>query len=112
MLREADDRGVALVRPEELALLEPERPRDQHGRKALHDRVVAVDRLVVVPPGGGELVLDVGELLLEGEEVLGRAQLRIGLGDGDQPVERAAEVLVRLRGRRRPGACSAAAAPS
>ena len=62
-------------------------------------RVVAVDGLVVVAPGGGQLVLDVGELLLEGEEVLGRPQLRIGLGNGDQPVERAAEVLVRLRCR-------------
>ena len=96
-----DDRRVALVGPEELALVEAERLRDQHGREALLDRVVAVDGLVVVAAGGGELVLDVGELLLEREEVLRRPQLRIGLGDGDQPVQRAAELLVRLRRRGR-----------
>jgi hypothetical protein len=73
--------------------VEAERLRDQHGRESLHRVVVGVHGLVVVPPGGGQLVLDVGQLLLEGEEVLRGAKLRVGLGDGDQPVDRAAEVL-------------------
>ena len=37
------------------------------------------------------LVLGLGELRLELEEVLVRLQLRIGLGDGEQPSERLAQ---------------------
>jgi hypothetical protein len=77
--------------------VEAERPRDQDGREGLLHAVEAVDRLVVVAAGGGELVLDVGELLLEREEVLGGAELRIGLRDGEQPVQPGAELGVRLR---------------
>src|SRR5262249_56940664 len=94
-----DGGGGALGRAEEFTLVEAEWPGDEHARERLPRVVVRVDGLVVVAPRGRELVLDVGELLLEREEVLGRAQLWVGLADRDQPGDRAAEMIVRLCGR-------------
>src|SRR6476620_2049838 len=88
---EADVHRVALVGFEELALVEPERPGDEHRRERLLDAVEPVDGLVVVAPRGRELVLDVGELLLKLQEVLRRPQLRVRLRYGEQPVQAAGE---------------------
>ena len=63
---------------------------------------------VVEAPRGLDLVLGVGELVLELEEVLVGLQIRVGLRDGEQLAQRAGERALgpRLRppvpGRRRP----------
>ena len=97
---------------EELPLGEAERVGEDHGREGL-DRVVEGEHRVVVDLArDGDLVLGVAELVLQVEEVLVRLQLRVGLGDGEQPAERLAEDALRLRGRGGPCACCAAARAS
>ena len=54
-------------------------------------RVVRLDVAVVDAPRGGDLVLGVRQLGLQLLEVLAGAQLRVGLGDREQPAQRLAE---------------------
>src|SRR5690349_21366903 len=91
---EADRRRLAVVARlelEELAFPESERAGDQDGREHLDRVVVRQDRVVVDLARDRDLVLGVPELPLEVEEVLVRLQLRVGLGDREQPAERLAE---------------------
>ncbi len=69
-------------KPKGLAISEP--------GDALDRRVEVHDCRVVVAPGRADLVLRVGEILLELQEVLGRLELGIRLGDGEQASERGA----------------------
>src|SRR5512145_357170 len=89
-LREAHLRRGALGRGlelEVLALREAEGPREQVAREGLdrgvevaHDRVVVAARVL-------DRVLDAGQLALEPEEVLVRAQLGVRLGDREQRLQ-------------------------
>src|SRR5664280_1973485 len=85
---------------EELTRLEAKRPGDDVRRNGLNRVVVVQHRVVVDLARGLDLVLGLGQLGLELLEVLGRAELRVGLGDGEELAERLAEdVLGRpLRG--------------
>src|SRR5215210_7177300 len=64
--------------------------REAHGtgeddrREALYLRVVGLDRVVVVLPGEGDLVLRRRELLLEVDQNRVRPELGIVLGHGEQ----------------------------
>src|SRR5262245_31928989 len=76
---------------EELALREPERSGQEHRREDL-DRVVEREHGVVVDLARDrDLVLGVPQLVLQVEEVLVRLELRVRLGDREQPAERLAE---------------------
>src|SRR6188474_2564775 len=81
---EADLRRLArrrLLELEVLALLEVEEPGDDVRRDALERGVVREDGVVVDLPGDRDLVLGLLELALELLEVLGRAKLRVLLGE-------------------------------
>src|SRR5438128_10247892 len=77
--------------------LEVEHARDHARRNGLPRGVVREDGVVVHLPRDGDLVLRLVELALELLEVLGRAQLRISLGDGDEAAERGRQHVLRLR---------------
>src|SRR4029079_5222109 len=84
---EGDDRHVAVGRRvdlEELALGEAEGAREERPREGLDARVVALHVAVVDAARTGDLILGVRQLGLQLLEVLGRAQLRVGLGDCKQ----------------------------
>src|SRR5262249_19643173 len=88
------------------------------GRELLDAGVVLLHGVVEETAGGGELVLDVGELGLELLEGLIGLQVRVGLGPREQLAERAGERVFAGRppgrGPRRPGGgaglCAAMAA--
>ena len=93
---EADGRRPARSRArvldlEELAPAEAEHARDQHGREDLDRVVVGQNGVVVDLTRDRDLVLGVLELGLQVEEALVRLQVRVGLGDGEQPADRLAE---------------------
>ena len=67
-----------------------------HGNGA-HEGVQLGDRVVVVLAGERDLVLGLGQLLLEVEEVGVGLEVRVGLGDGVQPDQGALELGVRGR---------------
>ncbi len=69
---------------------------EQHGREGLDAGIVLADRAVVEAPRRGDLAFDIGELLLQFEEVLVRLQVGIGLRNGDQAAERARQGLLGL----------------
>src|SRR4051812_7280926 len=94
---------LVLIGGEELARLEPEQPCEEQRREGLDRGVVGLHGGVVVAPGGGDLVLGVGQLGLELPEVLGRLEVGVGLGDGEEPADRLPEQRVgsARRGRRR-----------
>ena len=96
---EVDARGVALrlVRLEELARREPERAGDHDAGERLDRVVVGQHGVVVDLPGDRDPVLRLGELALQLPEVLVRLQLRIRLGDREQPAERLAQDPLGLR---------------
>src|SRR6266511_22943 len=79
------------IRPRRLA----DRFRCQHLREAPDVRVVAVHRLVVVLARDRDAVLRPLELVLERAEVLVGLELRVVLGDGEQPAERRGQGSVR-----------------
>ena len=81
----------------ERLLAEAEALRDKHGREGLDRGVEVAHRRVVVAPRLLHLVLDRREFRLQLAEIGVGLQLRIGLGDGDQPAERARERLVGRR---------------
>ena len=87
---------------EELAAGEAERAGEQAVREHLDLGVVRLDVAVVDAARSGDLVLGVRQLALQLGEALGGAQLRVGLGDGEQAAQRAGERTFRLR-RPRPG---------
>jgi hypothetical protein len=89
-------RGVTLRR-EELALAEAERYREEEPRQALHRGVEVHHGRVVIAARGADLVLGVRQVFLELQEVLGRLQVRIRLGDREEPADRRGEELVRVR---------------
>src|SRR5918993_4068821 len=64
---------------------------EDHRGEALYFRVVGLDRIVVVLPGEGDLVLRRGELLLEVDQNRVRAEIGIVLGDGEQVPDRPRE---------------------
>ena len=74
----------------------PKVPGDQAGGERLLRGVVGLHHGVVVPARGGDLVLGVGQLVLQPLEVLAGAQLRVGLGDGEQPAQRRARLAGRI----------------
>src|SRR5581483_3336735 len=76
---------------EELGLLEVEHRGDDIGRERLDPPVEVADVAVVEAPSRLQPVLGVGELLLEGEEVLVRLQLRVVLRDREQLTQRGHE---------------------
>ena len=63
--------------------------------------VVVLHVAVVDAARAGDLILGVRQLGLQLLEVLGRAQLGVGLGDGEQPAERSGQRAFGLRGLRR-----------
>src|SRR5690606_4458965 len=58
------------------------------GRQRLDRRVVRLHRAVVELPRVRDLVLGAGQLGLQRHEVLVRLQVRVRLGEGEQPAER------------------------
>src|SRR6476659_1515851 len=101
---EVDARGAALrlVRLEELACREPERAGDRDAGEGLDRVVVGQHGVVVDLPGDRDPVLGLGKLALQLPEVLVGLQLRVRLGDREQPAERLAQDplgLGRLGGR-------------
>ena len=75
----------------------PNGPGEHRAGERLDRVVVRQDRVVVDLPRDGDPVLRLGELRLELAEVLVRLELRIRLGDGEQPAERLAEDALGLR---------------
>src|SRR3989441_734254 len=75
----------------------PEQLRRQHLRKPPDVGVVAVDGVVVVLARDRDAVLRALELVLERAEVLVGLELRVTLGDREQPPERRGERGVGLR---------------
>src|SRR5215210_1064724 len=69
---------------------------EDNSREALYLRVVGLDRVVVVLPGEGDLVLRRGELLLEVDQDRVRAEIRVVLGHGEQVADGARETGLRL----------------
>ena len=95
---------------EEVRQREAEGAGDEVRRERLDDRVVVAHGAVVVAPRHLQVVLHLGEPLLQLEEALAGAQLRIGLGDGQQAAKLSAEGVLAVlqaratRARRRAGA--------
>ena len=93
-VREADRRHLAvagILDLEELPRPEAEHARDEHRGEGLDRVVVRQHRVVVDLPRDGDLVLRVLQLVLEVQEVLVRLQLRIRLGNREEPAERLAQ---------------------
>jgi hypothetical protein len=90
---EADLRRLALGAGEleELARLETEGARDDAVGELRDLRVQVAAHGVVVPPRVPDLVLDLLQRTLQRGESLDRPQLRIGLGQREKALERAAE---------------------
>src|SRR6185369_5921236 len=86
---------------EELARLETEGARDDAVGELGDLRVQVAHDGVVVPPRVSDLVLDLLQRTLQRGEALDGPQLRIGLGEREQALERAAERALRLRLRAR-----------
>src|SRR5215475_6960330 len=83
---------VVILEAEVLAWREPECASNQAGRERLLRGVERLHHRVVVAARRRDLVFGIGQLVLQLLEVLARAQLRIGLGDGEQPPERRARL--------------------
>src|SRR6476661_4945623 len=78
--RDGDGGAVAVVvEPEELARAETEGAGDHAGGERLLPGVVGLHHGVVVPSRGRDLVLGVGQLVLQPLEVLAGPQLWVGL---------------------------------
>src|SRR4051812_48311202 len=77
--RDGDGGAVAVVvEPEELAWAETEGARDHAGGERLLPGVIGLHHGVVVPPRGRDLVLGVGQLVLQPLEVLRSEERRVG----------------------------------
>ena len=76
--------------------LEPEHAGDEHGGERLDRVVVGQHRVVVDLPGDRDLVLGVSAARLELRNSV-RLQLRVRLGDREQPAERLAQEAFGLR---------------
>ena len=74
----------------------PNMPGEDGRGERLDARVVALHVAVVDAARAGDLILGVRQLGLQLLEVLGRAQLRVGLGDGEQAAERSAQLALGL----------------
>src|SRR5688572_32947659 len=94
-LREGNLRRLALFgrfgRLQQLGGVEAERPGDDAGREGLALDVVFHHRVVVRLAREGDLVLGAGELFLQRQHVLVRLEVGVGLGEGEQAPEHAAE---------------------
>src|SRR5215469_2326215 len=89
---------------EQRRLLEAEYTGHLDGRKYLAPDVVVDGGVVERLPGEGNLVLSRGQLLLQGEHVLAGLEVRVRLGQGKEPAQRAAQLglgLVKLPHDRR-----------
>src|SRR5207249_2333341 len=110
---ERDLRGSGVtLGGEELPRAEAEAAGEEHPREALHGRVEAHHRRVVVAARRAYLVLGVRQLVLELAEVLGGLEVRVGLRDGEEASEGSGQAGIGLGGARRGagllerGACS------
>src|SRR4051812_7399805 len=81
---------------EVLPLGEVERTGQERARERLDLGVVAVHGVVVELPRVGDPVLAGGQLLLQVQKVLVRLQVRIGLGQGEDRLQRAAQHVLGL----------------
>src|SRR4051794_21655124 len=95
---EADGHGPTgrVGRLEVLTLGEAEATGDGVGREALDLGVVANDGVVVELPRIGDPALGAGELLLQVEEALVRLQVRVGLRQGEDALQGAADRVLGL----------------
>lgn len=100
-LREADLRGGGggCVCLEELALPETEHAREDDRREGLDAVVVLHDRVVVALAHVADLVLGLGQLRLQVEEVGGRLEVGIGLAHSEERLEGAGEHVLGLSAR-------------
>ena len=94
-------RGRRRPRPRRTPASRSRTSREDHGGEGLDRVVVRQHRVVVDLARDRDLVLRVAELGLQLEEVLVRLQVRVGLGDREQPAERLAQDALGLRRRRR-----------
>ena len=89
--------------------MKPNMPANTTAGERLDAGVVVLHVAVVDAARARDLILGVRQLGLQLLEVLGRAQLRVGLGDGEQPAERSGQRALGLRDLRRargPAACA------
>src|SRR5207249_1632171 len=94
---DADRTALRLFAFEELTLGEVEVPREDVAWERL-DRVVVVEHAVVVElPCVRDAILGRRQLLLKRQEVLVRLEVGIRLGDCEQTLQRAGELVLRLR---------------
>src|SRR5919107_2326737 len=81
---------------EVLPLREAHGTGEDDGREALYPGVIRLNRVVVVLPGEGDLVLRRRELLLEVDQDRVRAEIRVVLGHGEQVADSAGETSLSL----------------
>src|SRR5258705_10663552 len=87
------DFGAGGAEIEEIPTVEAEHAGEQCDRHLLDAGVVFLDRVVEEAAAGRDLVLEVGQLAGQLLEVGVCLQIRIGLRQGDQPAERAAQLV-------------------
>ncbi len=97
-LAEVDPRGLALLADglEVLGAADVEQPGDDVARHRLDPGVQVTHGGVVVAAGRRDAVLGLGQLVLQGHEVLVGLEVRVGLDDREQPAEGLAEHVLAL----------------
>src|ERR1039458_5580563 len=87
------DVGACRAEVEEILAGETEHAGEQRGWHLLDAGVVFLNRVVEEAAAGGDLVLEIGQLARQLLEVGVGLEVRIGLGQRDQPAERAAQLV-------------------
>src|SRR6185312_16772033 len=88
------DFGAAGAEVEEILAGETEHPGEQGGGHLLDAGVVFLNGVVEETAAGGDLVLEVGQFVGQLLEVGVGLEVGIGLGQGDQPAQRAAQLVL------------------